>query len=90
MLELIAAGILGVASHQGTKDFVRRRLRYTDLVEKPGIGLFSGAAATVVAAPVVAFLPIVGATTAILFGVGVGTGVSIGARHARNRYLPGD
>jgi hypothetical protein len=88
MLELIAAGILGIASHQGTKDFVRRRLRYTDLIEKPGIGLFAGAAATVAAAPVVAVLPLVGATTAVLFGTGVGTGVAFGARQARKGYLP--
>lgn len=87
MLELIAAGVLGVASHVSTKDFVGRRLRYTDWVDKPGIGLFAGAAATVVAAPVVAVLPIVGGLTALTFGVAVGTGVARGASRARRGYL---
>lgn len=90
MLELLAAGALGVFSHVKSKDFVRKRLRFTNIVEKPGLGLFSGAIATVAAAPVVAVLPIVGAGTAIAIGAAVGTGVAIGAKQARQGLLPED
>ena len=90
MLELIAAGVVGIAGHMKTKDFVRRRLRYTTLIEKPGIGLFAGAATAVIAAPLVALLPIVGAGTAIAAGVGVGTGVAIGARQGQSGWHPED
>lgn len=90
MLELIAAGAVGAAGHLKSRDFVRRRLRFTSWVEKPGLGLFTGAAATVLAAPVVAVLPVVGAGTAIIFGASVGTGVAVGARQARSGWHPDD
>jgi hypothetical protein len=88
MLELIAAGVVGVAGHLKSKDYTRRRLRFTHWVEKPALGLFVGAATAVVAAPLVAFLPIVGAGTAIALGAGVGTGVALGARQAREGWTP--
>jgi hypothetical protein len=88
IIELMVAGVVGVATHVKSKDFVRRRLRFTSIVEKPGLGLFSGAAATVAIAPVVAILPIVGVVTAVAFGAAVGTGVAVGARHARQGLLP--
>ncbi|HSG09485.1 MAG TPA: hypothetical protein VLA36_14080 [Longimicrobiales bacterium] len=81
MFELIAAGIAGVAGvygHISSRRFVGRRLRYTALVEKPLLGLWAGVATTVVAAPLVAILPLVGAGTAIAVGLGVGTGVALG------------
>jgi hypothetical protein len=84
MIELIAAGALGVVGHLKSKDFVKRRLRFTSLVERPGVGLMAGAAAALVAAPVVAILPVVGAGTAIAFGAGVGTGVHVGVRQAKD------
>lgn len=93
MLELIALGIAGVAGiggHLKSKEFVRRRLRYTSWIEKPGVGLAAGAVTAIAAAPVVAILPIVGAGTAIAAGIGVGTGVAIGASQARKGYIPDD
>lgn len=93
MFELIALGIAGVAGvggHLKSKHFVRSRLRYTDLVQKPALGLAAGVGAALVAAPVVALLPIVGAGTAIALGVGVGSGVAIGARQAREGWHPED
>ena len=86
MFELIGIGIAGAASvygHLKSRKFVRKRLRYTGLVEKPGLGIAAGVAAAVLAAPVTALLPLVGAGTALLFGAGVGTGVSMGAKDAR-------
>ena len=84
-LELIPIGIAGAAGiygHIKSRKFVRRRLRYTSWVEKPYLGIASGVAAAILAAPV-AFLPIISASTAIIFGAGVGTGVSMGAKEAR-------
>ena len=90
MFGLIATGIAGVAAvygHIASRRLVGRRLRYTDLVEKPALGLWAGVATTVVAAPVVAILPIVGAGTAIAAGLGVGTGVAMGVGDAKKPPL---
>jgi uncharacterized membrane protein len=87
---LIAAGIAcaaGVFGHIKSRKFVGQRLRYTSLVEKPAIGLFAGVGAVVVAAPLVALLPIVSAGTAIALGVGVGTGVALGVKDTKKPPL---
>lgn len=90
MFELIAlaiAGVVGVGGHIKSRQFVGKRLRYTSLVEKPALGLWAGVGATLVAAPVVAFLPIVGAGTAIALGAGVGTGVALGVKDTHSPPL---
>ena len=90
MFGLIAAGIAGatgVYGHIKSRKFVGQRLRYTSFVEKPAVGLFAGVAAMIVAAPVVAVLPIVGAGTAITIGAGVGTGVALGVKDTKNPPL---
>ena len=84
-LELIPIGIAGAAGifgHVKSRKFVRRRLRYTSWVEKPYLGLVAGVTAAILAAPLAA-LPLLGTSTALIFGAGVGTGVSMGAREAR-------
>lgn len=86
MFELIALGVAGAAGiygHIKSKEFVRKRLRYTKFVEKPGMGLLTGAATAIVAAPLVAALPVIGVGTAIAAGVGVGTGVALGSSQAK-------
>lgn len=86
MFELIGIGIAGAATvfgHMKSRRFVRRRLRYTSLVEKPGLGIAAGVAAAILAAPIAGILPLIGTGTALLFGAGVGTGVSMGAKEAR-------
>jgi hypothetical protein len=90
MFGLIAAGIAGIAGvygHITSRKFVGRRLRYTSLVEKPMLGLWAGVATTIVAAPLVAVLPIVGAGTAIAAGLGVGTGVALGVKDTKEPPL---
>ena len=86
MFGLIAAGIAGAAGvvgHIKSRHFVGQRLRYTKVVEKPALGLWVGVGTMVVAAPIVALLPIVGAGTAIALGAGVGTGVALGVGDAK-------
>ena len=93
MFGMIAAGIAGatgLVGHLRSRKFVGQRLRYTSLVEKPMIGVWAGVATTVVAAPVVALLPIVGAGTAIAAGIGVGTGVALGVGDAKRPPLLDD
>ncbi len=86
-LELIPIGIAGAAGifgHIKSRKFVRKRLRYTSWVEKPYLGLVAAVAAAVLAAPIVGPMPLMGASTALIFGAGVGTGVSMGAKEARD------
>jgi len=86
MFELIAAGVAGFAcvfGHVRSRRFVGRRLRYTSIVETPALGLWTGVGAAILAAPVVAVLPIVGAGTAIALGAGVGTGVALGVKDTK-------
>lgn len=90
MFGLIGLGVaaaVGVFGHIKSRKFVGRKLRFTSVVEKPGIGLAAGVAATIVASPVVALLPLVGVGTAIAFGAGVGTGVAMGASDAKRPLL---
>ena len=92
MFELLAvaiAGGAGVFGHLKSRTFVRKRLRFTDWIEKPGLGLAAGVGATVVAAPIVWVLPVVGAGTALAIGAGVGTGVAAGAKEARRGRIEG-
>lgn len=83
MIELIAAGAVGVYGHIKSRDFVGQKLRYTSLVEKPMLGVWAGVGTTVVMAPVVALLPFVGAGVAIAVGAGVGTGVALGVKDSK-------
>ncbi len=75
--------LIGIAALGGgfvaARDFVRRRLRFVDAVQRPAAPLVAGLAATVVALPVAA-LPLVTVWTAAAFGVGVAGGVVSGRR----------
>jgi len=104
MFELIGLGVAagaGVWGHFKSRKFVRKKLRFTKIVEKPGIGVASGVGAAVVAAPIIGIvtaIPILGAAvgavvgtgTALAFGAGVGTGVSLGAKDAKRPLLEDD
>ncbi|MDT8367953.1 MAG: hypothetical protein RQ745_02010 [Longimicrobiales bacterium] len=93
MLELLAAGLAGIWGHQTTRNFVRRRLRFTSWVENGATwGLMGGAVTGIVTAAVVPVLPLVGLGAGVLIGtgvgIGVGTGIAVGSSHARRGYLP--
>jgi len=91
MLDLLFAAGTGAATLLGylkSRQFVRERLRFVDAAHKPTAPVIAGAAAAVVAAPVVWLLPVVGAPAAVIFGIGVGWGVHHGSRDSRKR-LPG-
>jgi len=60
-----------------SRNFVRRRLRYVDALQKPSAPLIAGAAAAAIMLPVAA-LPIVTIGTAVAFGIGVASGVASG------------
>lgn len=91
IVELLAGGA-AVFGHLKSRDFVRRRLRYTGIVEKSstGMGLAAGAATALAAAPIVAVFPFVGAPAALILGAGVGTGVARGIKQARKGGPPDD
>lgn len=74
----LAAGALA-AGFILTRDFVRRRLRYVDIVRKPSAPVVAGAVATAALLPVAA-LPLITMGTALAFGVGVAGGVASGRK----------
>jgi hypothetical protein len=67
--------------------FVRERLRFVTAAQSGWAPILAGGGAMLVAAPVVALLPLVGTGTAIVFGLSVGFGVLNGQRDIR-RALP--
>ena len=91
MFDLIAtviAGTAGVLVHMKSRYFVRKRLRYASVVDKPMLGVWVGIGTAIVVAPIVAVLPIVGAGTAIAappgpppvkLGLGMALGLAIAA-----------
>ncbi len=89
MIALIVMLVAGTATFFGfrqTRRFVRNRLRYVDAVHSGKAPFVAGAAATLVAGPVVMVLPWVGAGTALLFGLGVGSGFAAGAKDISRGY----
>jgi hypothetical protein len=85
---VVAVGAAG-AGYLRSRSFVAHRLRYVDAVQTPVAPLIAGAAAAVIAAPVVWVVPIIGSGTALLFGVAVGAGTRAGVRRTHRTLLPG-
>jgi hypothetical protein len=83
----IAVGVGAIWAHWKSRQYTRNRLRYVDVVQNPLVPLGAGAGTAIILLPVVALLPFVGPATALLFGVGVGTGVMLGAKDVKR--LPG-
>ena len=80
---LAAAGAGILISHVKVRQYTRNRLRFVDAVQNPVAPIVAGIGAAVIAAPIVWLLPVVGAGTAVLFGVGVGAGVAMGAKDVK-------
>jgi hypothetical protein len=76
----IAAGAFGYIT---ARKYVRDRLKFVDGVQTLKAPLIAALAAWAIATPLTWVLPLVGAGTAILFGVSVGFGVRAGARDIR-------
>ncbi len=60
-----------------TRNFVRRRLRFIDAVQRPSAPIVAGAVAAAALLPVT-LLPAVGVGTMVALGVGVAGGVASG------------
>ncbi len=75
---LLAAGALA-AGFVVTRDFVRRRLRFVDVVQRPSAPVVAGVVAAAALMPVAA-LPLITMGTAVAFGVGVAGGVASGRK----------
>lgn len=82
MIPLLITVAAGIAGYFLARNFVRNRLRFVDAVYSPFAPLLAGAAAAIIMWPV-ALLPLVHATTAVVFGIGVGFGTATGARMLR-------
>ena len=81
-----AAVIIGFTQ---AKAFVSQRLRYVDAARSPLAPLVAGVGAALIAAPIVWMLPIIGAGSAIAFGLSVGLGVAAGNKEIRRSLPPG-
>jgi hypothetical protein len=79
VLIALTAGALGYSQ---ARRFVSSRLRYVDAAQNKFLPVAAGIGATLLALPLV-FLPFIGAGTAVVLGLGVGTGVAVGAKDVR-------
>jgi hypothetical protein len=89
LLALMVTGIAALMGYHQSRAFVRRRLAFVDAIHAAYVPVAVGFTAALIALPAAAVLPLVGSGTAALFGVGVGMGVSAGARDVRRRLSPG-
>lgn len=88
ILSFAASFLIATFAYVQAKGFVTRRLRYVDAVQSVFAPFVAGGVAAVIALPLMAILPLVGAGTALSFGLAVGLGVAAGAREVKHR-LPG-
>ena len=80
---LAAAGAGMGLSYVRIRDFVRDRLRFVDAAQRKSTPWVAGIGAALVAAPIMAFLPVLGGGTAIVFGIVAGTAVRSGQKQVK-------
>lgn len=80
---LAAAGAGMGISYVKVRDFVRERLRFVDAAQRRSTPWLAGLGTALALSPVVALLPVLGAGTAIVFGLVVGVAVRNGQRETR-------
>ena len=86
MIDLIILALIALTTylaHRRTRQFVGERLRFVDAIQARVAPWLAGLGTTLVALPVVAFIPGIGLGTALLLGGAVGLGVARGAKDAR-------
>ncbi len=84
MVELLVAFGLGGFGYFQTRRFVREKLRFVDAVQRPVAPGVAGVATGVAAGVLVFVLPFVGGLTIpLLAGLGIGAGVSHGAKDSK-------
>jgi len=86
MLQMLLTAAVGVAGYIASTNFVRNRLRFVDAIHAPWAPIAAGILAFLVAWPR-ALLPVISATPAVVFGIGIGLGTATGARHVRRGDL---
>ena len=86
-LSFAVAGAVSVGGFVTMKRFVRRRLRFVDGVHRPGVPLAAGIAGLGVGL-LATILPLVTLPTAVLFAIGIGTGVAAGRRDIKRLPSP--
>lgn len=86
MLGLLAFAATVAAAAFGyitARRFVREKLKYVDGAQTLKAPILAGLGAWAIATPITWFLPLVGAGTALLFGISVALGVRSGAKDIR-------
>ncbi len=88
-LELIVALGLGGFGYFKTRKFVRERLRFVDVVQRPAAPVVVGVATGLAAGLAVFVTPFVGGLTIpILAGLGIGVGVRHGSKDSKKLPAP--
>ena len=87
ILAFAASLAVAVLAYTQARNFVRERLRFVTAAQSGWAPILAGGGAMLLATPVVALVPFIGAGTAISIGVSVGFGVLNGQRDIR-RSLP--
>ena len=89
IISMVIALAIGAIGYLQARSFVQSKLRFVDAIHHFAAPLIAGIAAMLIATPVTWLLPLIGIKTAILFGLGVGAGVSSGAKDVRKRIGSG-
>lgn len=84
LLALAASVAASWFGYTAARSFVRRRLRFVDAAQTWWAPLVAGGVTAIVATPIAGILPLVGAGTAVAFGVSVGLGVASGQKDIRS------
>lgn len=89
ILALAASLAVSYLAFTQARNFVRERLRFVNAAQSGWAPILAGGGAMLLATPVVALIPFVGAGTAVTIGVSVGFGVLNGQRDIRRSLSSG-
>jgi hypothetical protein len=89
ILALAASLAVSYVAFTQARNFVRERLRFVTAAQSGWAPILAGGGAMLLATPVVALIPFVGAGTAVTIGVSVGFGVLNGQRDIRRSLSSG-